>query len=36
MNPAGITPAAAFIGSHLTEHLVRSGSNVRAFVLYNI
>ena len=30
-----ITGADGFIGSHLTEHLVRSGCNVRAFVWYN-
>jgi NAD dependent epimerase/dehydratase len=30
-----ITGADGFIGSHLTEALVRSGANVRAFVLYN-
>lgn len=30
-----ITGADGFIGSHLTEHLVRSGYDVRAFVLYN-
>ncbi len=30
-----ITGAEGFIGSHLTEALVRSGFNVRAFVLYN-
>ena len=30
-----ITGGAGFIGSHLTEDLVRRGHNVRAFVLYN-
>jgi dTDP-glucose 4,6-dehydratase len=30
-----ITGADGFIGSHLTEALVRSGYNVRSFVLYN-
>ena len=30
-----VTGADGFIGSHLTEHLVRSGYAVRAFVLYN-
>jgi NAD dependent epimerase/dehydratase len=30
-----VTGADGFIGSHLTEHLVRSGYNVRAFTLYN-
>ncbi len=30
-----ITGADGFIGSHLTEALVRQGYNVRAFVLYN-
>ena len=30
-----ITGADGFIGSHLTETLVRQGYNVRAFVLYN-
>lgn len=30
-----VTGADGFIGSHLTEALVRSGHNVRAFVLYN-
>ena len=30
-----ITGADGFIGSHLTEALVRRGYNVRAFVLYN-
>ncbi|WP_027937098.1 NAD-dependent 4,6-dehydratase LegB [Anaeroarcus burkinensis] len=30
-----ITGADGFIGSHLTEALVRAGADVRAFVLYN-
>ena len=30
-----VTGADGFIGSHLTEDLVRSGHNVKAFVLYN-
>lgn len=30
-----ITGADGFIGSHLTESLVRSGFSVRAFVMYN-
>ncbi len=30
-----ITGADGFIGSHLTEELVRQGHNVRAFVFYN-
>jgi len=30
-----VTGADGFIGSHLTEELVRQGHNVRAFVLYN-
>lgn len=30
-----VTGADGFIGSHLTESLVRSGYNVRPFVLYN-
>ena len=30
-----VTGADGFIGSHLTEHLVRCGFDVRAFVLYN-
>ena len=35
MNKILITGADGFIGSHLTEALVRRGHNVRAFVLYN-
>ena len=30
-----VTGADGFIGSHLTEHLVRQGVDVRAFVYYN-
>lgn len=30
-----ITGADGFIGSHLTEYLIRSGYSVKAFVLYN-
>ena len=30
-----VTGADGFIGSHLVEHLVRAGTSVRAFVLYN-
>ncbi len=30
-----VTGADGFIGSHLTEQLIRAGCNVRAFVLYN-
>lgn len=30
-----VTGADGFIGSHLTEHLVEQGYDVRAFVLYN-
>ncbi|MFN5164312.1 MAG: SDR family NAD(P)-dependent oxidoreductase, partial [Pseudomonadota bacterium] len=30
-----VTGADGFIGSHLTEYLVRQGHSVRAFVLYN-
>lgn len=30
-----ITGADGFIGSHLTEHMIRAGYDVRAFVLYN-
>lgn len=35
MNKILITGADGFIGSHLTEELVRLGHDVRAFVLYN-
>lgn len=35
MNKILITGADGFIGSHLTEELVRRGHNVRAFVFYN-
>ena len=35
MNRVLITGADGFIGSHLTELLVRQGYHVRAFVLYN-
>ena len=30
-----VTGADGFIGSHLVEHLVRQGADVRAFVYYN-
>ena len=30
-----VTGADGFIGSHLTEHLVRRGDDVRAFTFYN-
>ncbi len=30
-----VTGAGGFIGSHLTEHLIELGANVRAFVRYN-
>jgi len=30
-----VTGADGFIGSHLTEELMRSGADVRAFVFYN-
>ena len=30
-----ITGGAGFIGSHLTERLVKLGNNVKAFTLYN-
>jgi dTDP-glucose 4,6-dehydratase len=33
--PILVTGADGFIGSHLVEHLVRSGERVRAMVLYN-
>lgn len=35
MNKILVTGADGFIGSHLTELLVSSGANVRAFVFYN-
>ena len=35
MNKILITGAEGFIGSHLTEALIRQGHNLRAFVLYN-
>ena len=35
MNKILVTGADGFIGSHLTEALVRAGHDVRAFVLYN-
>jgi dTDP-glucose 4,6-dehydratase len=35
MNKVLITGADGFIGSHLTESLVREGYSVRAFVIYN-
>ena len=35
MNKILITGADGFIGSHLTESLVREGYSVRAFVMYN-
>jgi dTDP-glucose 4,6-dehydratase len=35
MNKILITGADGFIGSHLTESLVRAGHDVRAFTLYN-
>jgi len=35
MKRAVVTGAGGFIGSHLTEHLVRSGVGVRAFVHYH-
>jgi dTDP-glucose 4,6-dehydratase len=35
VNKILVTGADGFIGSHLTEHLVRAGYDVRAFVLYN-
>jgi nucleoside-diphosphate-sugar epimerase len=34
-SPILVTGADDFIGSHLTEVLVRQGHKVRAFVLYN-
>ncbi|MCE1241206.1 MAG: NAD-dependent 4,6-dehydratase LegB [Azonexaceae bacterium] len=35
MSTVLVTGADGFIGSHLTEHLVRQGHQVKAFVLYN-
>lgn len=35
MNKVIVTGADGFIGSHLTEELVRQGYDVKAFVLYN-
>ena len=35
MSKVLVTGADGFIGSHLTEALVRAGYDVRAFVLYN-
>src|SRR4051812_47519271 len=35
MGKALVTGAGGFIGSHLTEELVRRGCSVRAFVHYN-
>lgn len=35
MNKVLVTGADGFIGSHLTEELVKQGHNVRAFVYYN-
>lgn len=35
MKQAVVTGAGGFIGSHLTEHLVRGGHRVRAFVHYH-
>lgn len=35
MSKVLVTGADGFIGSHLTEELVRSGHDVRAFVYYN-
>ena len=35
MNKVLITGADGFLGSHLTESLVREGYSVRAFVMYN-
>jgi len=35
MNKVLVTGAAVFIGSHLTELLVKEGFEVKAFVHYN-
>ena len=35
MNKVLITGADGFIGSHLTEELIKKGYDVRAFVYYN-
>lgn len=35
MSKVLVTGSEGFIGSHLTEELVKAGYDVRAFVLYN-